>query len=166
MILELLAGVGVVGIGVSIARLVATRLSERTLSAIELEDRATDRAIGVRDGDRLDPWVPIGTVVPTRVTHLLRGVPEEGRGLRLSLYDSAPGKPTAVSRRLVRTWLGPYEDSTTPVLVEVTLGIDRLGRLRLSAIDQKDGRRLQITRDNRNVAPETVVSTVDTLTGR
>ena len=165
MTLEILLLVALVGLGFSIARWMARRLGGQPLAEIDLEERETDRSLGVRDGDRLDVWIPEGTRVPTKVLRLLRGTPEEERGLRLSLYAGAIDDPETADVRLVRTWLGPYPDAQQPVLVEVTLSAGRFGELRVHAVDKATGRKLMITRDERNAAPQTIITTRQALTG-
>jgi hypothetical protein len=165
VILEVFAIVAVAGLAISAFRAVATRVGGRTLAEIELEERVTDLPLGVRDGGSLDVWVPANSRVPTKVVRLLRGLPEPGRGLRLSLYAGARDDAFNPKTRLVRTWLGPYDDPKTPVLVEVTLSVGRFGQLRVHAIDKKSERKLTITRDERKAAPQTTITTRQALTG-
>ncbi len=166
MTLEIMLLVALFGLGFSAARWMARRLGEQPVAESDLEKRETDRSLGVRDGDRLDVWIPEGTSVPTKVLRLLRGTPEDGLGLRLSLYAGANDAPERAEIRLVRIWLGPYPDAQEPVLVEVTLAAGRFGELRVHAIDKATGRKLAITRDERDAAPPTVITTRRTPTGK
>jgi len=164
VILKVLVIVAVTGLAASLARALARRVGARPVADLELQHRLTDHSLGVRDGGNLDVWVPGNTQLPTRVVRLVRGRPEPGRGLRLTLYTGTDRDQREVGRRLVRTWLGPYPDRREPVLVEVTLSVGRLGELRVRAIDKATGRKLGITKDERTSAPVTQITTREALT--
>ncbi|MCO4773030.1 MAG: hypothetical protein KDA24_23555 [Deltaproteobacteria bacterium] len=165
MTLKILLLVAVTGLAISLMRGLAARLGARTVAEMDLEERVTDRSVGVRDDGKLDVWIPPNTRTPSKAVRLLRGRPEPGRGLRLSLYAGAIDDASDPDERLVRTWLGPYPDSDTPVLVEVTLRVGRHGQLRVQAIDKASGRKLEIVRDERGAAPQTVITTREVLIG-
>lgn len=165
MTLEVLIIVAVTGLAASLVRIIARRAGARPVADLELQSRITDRSLGVRDGGDLDVWVPANTPVPARVVRLLRGRPEPGRGLRLTLYAGTDRDQKEVGQRIVRTWLGPYPDRREPVLVEVTLSVGRAGNLKLRAIDKATGRKLAITRDERTAAPVTQITTREALSG-
>ena len=159
MNIEVLIIVAVAGLAISALRAVTKHAMGRTVADIDLEERVTDLGVGVRDGDALDVWVPPNARVPSKVVRLLRGRPEPGRGLRLSLYASKRGAPGTAGKRLVRTWLGPYPEGTEAAFVEVTLSVGRFGQLRVHAVDKSSGRKLTIRRDERNAAPSTAITT-------
>lgn len=160
MIVETVLIVGAAGIGALISRLVRRHLGGRRVGDAEIAGTLLDGALGVRDGELLDVWLPHQSTLPARVTRLLRGVPEDGRGLRLSLYLGDPGA-RGPERRVVRAWLGPYPTGSASAFVQVELRVDARGGIRIRATDQPTGRLLELTdvdkhdRDAATILPTT-----------
>ncbi len=148
LVLEIFAIVAVGGAGFSILRVIATRMTAVPVSEVDLKERTLTHSLGVRDGDKLDVWMHPGARLPARMTRLLRGRTEPGRGLRLSLYAGLEGDAYTVGERVVRTFMGPLPDDSN-VFVEVTMRVAKDGGIRLKATDKATGAQLKITKDVR-----------------
>ncbi len=145
VLLEVFAIVAVGGVGFSILRVLATRMTAVPVTELELKERTLTHSLGVREGGKLDVWMHPGARLPARVVRLVRGTTEPGRGLRLSLYAGVEGESTAVDGLVVRTFLGPLADDTQ-VFVEVTMRVAKDGGIRIKAVDKSTGAELKVTK--------------------